>query len=106
MGEEGVGGEFGELGGPDVGGENFFEGNPTGVYLDECLDGGLAFGCFSSADEDAIGVEEVFDCGSFGQKFRIRKNLESYIGGAIVKNGADRFGGANREGGFFDDDLI
>lgn len=71
LGEEGVGGELGELGAPDVGGEDALAWDPGGVHLDDLFHGGFSGVRFGSADEDAIGVEEVFNGGSFREEFGV-----------------------------------
>jgi hypothetical protein len=39
------------------------------------------------ADEDAVGLEQVVDCSSLSQEFRVGKNVEVDIG--IRKTGED-----------------
>lgn len=105
LGEEGVGDEFGEFGGPEVGGEDAFAGNPAGVDADEGFDGGLAFGGGFTADEDAIGVFEVGDGGAFGEELGVGEDLEFAVGGVGAEDGFEGFGGFDGDGGFFDDDF-
>ena len=57
LGEKGVGGEFGELRGPEVGGDDLLLGDPVGVHLREGVDGSLASLVLDlTSDEDAVGL--------------------------------------------------
>lgn len=106
LGEEGVGGEFGEFGAPDVGGEEAFAGDPGGVDLDEGFGGCAAlFGLFA-ANEDTVGVEQVLDGGAFGEEFGVGEDLVFVAVAGCAEDAFDGFGGADWEGGFFDDDFV
>lgn len=106
LSEEGVGCEFGELGGPGIGGHNTFAGNPMSVDVDDLFEGGSTGRRFVRTDEDAVGIVEIPHCGTFGEELRIRKDFEFYAGSAGCENLFYRIGGTDRDGGFFDDDFV
>jgi hypothetical protein len=92
---EGVGGELGHLGGPDLGGEYSLAEDPVGVDLGEERSGGGV-----AADEDAVGILKVGDGGTLGEELGVGENVEGLAGAGSVEDLADTLGGADGEGGF------
>src|SRR5690554_2243148 len=76
LGQEGIGGEFGEFGRPNVGGDDALTIDPAGVNVHEGLYGGLTGFVLSPANEHAVGLVQVLYGGAFGQKFGIREHLK------------------------------
>ena len=107
LGEEGVGNQFGQLGRPEISGDDFFARNPVGINRNEGFEGSLSFWIWLAADEDAVRVFHVCHRGALGKEFRVGENLESGVAHAIGRedrlNGGGRF---DRDGGFLDDDLV
>lgn len=101
LGEESVGGQFGEFAGPDVGREDSLAVDPVGVDVDEGLDGG-GF----AADKDAIGIEEVFDRGSFSEEFRTGENVDGGVAGGVREDALDGLGLVDCERRFLDHDFV
>ena len=107
LGEEGVGDEFGQLRGPEIGGEDALAGDPAGVNRGERFDGCCAFESDFTADEDAVGELEVFDGSAFGEKLGVGEDLEgSAVRGVGSEDRLDcrrRFYG---DGALLNDDLV
>src|SRR5690606_4005502 len=103
--EEGVGDEFGELGGPEVGGDDALAGDPAGIDRGEGLDGGVALGGAFAADEHAVGVEQVGDGGALGEELGVGEDLADAAVAVGLDDLLDGLGGLYRDGGLFDDDL-
>src|SRR5690554_6034959 len=59
LGQEGVGGEFGEFGRPNVGGDDAVPIYPAGVDVHEGLYGGLTCFVLPPADKYAVGLVQV-----------------------------------------------
>nr|CAB3502720.1 unnamed protein product [Digitaria exilis] len=114
LGEEGVGGELGELGGPEVGGEDAVGRDPPGVDVAERGDGGEASGgVVAAADEDAVRGEEVGDGGALGEELGIREDLVADASaaamaavGVVGEDLLDGLGGLDGDGGLLDHDLV
>ena len=69
----------------------------------EQVGGGFAVG----ADDDAVGMEEVLDGGAFAQELGVGDHVEEAAGDAVALDGAaDPLVGVDRDGAFFDDDLV
>ncbi|BAS84779.1 Os03g0425450, partial [Oryza sativa Japonica Group] len=107
LGQERVGGELGQLGGPEVGGEDPLLGDPSGVHVLERLDGGAPRGGLAAADEDAVGGEQVADGGALGEELRVGEDLEAdAVAAVVVEDLLDGLRGLDRHGGLLDDDLV
>src|SRR5690554_4139326 len=76
LGQEGIGGEFGEFGRPYIGGDDALAIYPAGVDVHEGLYGGQTCFILSPTDEYAVGLVQVLYGGAFGQKFGIGEHLE------------------------------
>ena len=89
-----------------------FDGVGTGVVLargEGCVDvredgcGALGVG----ADDDAVGMKEVGDGGTFAQKLRIGDDVEELPVYAVALDGpTDPLVGVDGNGALFDDDLV
>ena len=78
-------------------------GGERGVDAAEEAGGGPGIG----ADDDAVGVEEVGDGGALAQELGVGDDVEEAAGDAVALDGAaDPLVGVDRDGGFFDDDLV
>ena len=105
LGEEGVCGEFRQLGRPDVGGQDLLFRDPGCVYVDDLLyrgESGLGLG---SANQDPVGLEKILDGGSFGEEFGVAEDGE-VVFCVVVEDRVHRSGSADRQSGLFDDDLV
>lgn len=118
LSKHGVGGELGELRGPEADGENAVTGNPVGVDLGEGGAGILARLGLEGADEDTVGGEEVADGGTLSKELGVGENVEAASGlGVGLKDGAHStacqhtvhkihsLGGAARDGRLLYDNL-
>ena len=107
LGEEGVGDEFGQLGRPEIGGEDALAWNPAGINRGQRFDGGIAFRGDFAADEDAVGGFEVFDGGAFGEEFGVGEDLESgAVRGVGREDRLDRRCRFHGDRALFDDDFV
>src|SRR5690554_1167799 len=106
LGQEGVGGEFGEFGRPYVGGDDAVAIDPARVDVHEGLYGGLTGLVLSPADEYAVGLMQVLHGGAFGQKFGIGEHLklQPFVFG--IQYGADALSSTYGQGRFFNHDLV
>ncbi len=99
MGEEGIGGELGELAAPEVGAQDALGRHPLGVDDGEGLDGtGIL-----AADQHPIGGFEIADGGAFCQELMVGEHREGLAAGGRLcfccrEDGSDRLGGAHRQG--------
>jgi len=101
LGQEGIGGELGELRAPEVGAQDPLLGHPMAVHTGQGLNRGRIF----TADQDPIRRFEIGNCGALSQKFRIGEHREGFgrprtghlsLGGS--QNRLHGFGGAHRQG--------
>ena len=106
LGEEGVGHELGQLGRPQVGGQDVLRVDPVGVDAGELLGGGDALGILLAADEDAVGLHEVVDGGTLGEELRIGQYLELEALLVDLEDAADGLGRADGDGRLLHDDLV
>jgi len=119
--EKGIGGmldDLGALGGGEEDGRRCGDAADTGngvgaaVILaagewsvDGVKDGGGAV--VVGTDDDAVGVEEVGDGGSFAEELGIGDDVEEVTGDAVALHGtADPLVGVDGDGAFFDDDFV
>ena len=73
--------------------------------VDAAEQGGGRFGV--GADDDAVGVQEVRDGGALAQELGVGDHVEEAAGDTVALEGAaDPLVGVDRDGGFFDDDLV
>ena len=78
-------------------------GGEWGVDAGEQVGGGFGIG----ADDDAVRVEEVCDGGALAQELGVGDDVEEAAGDTVALEGAaDPLVGVDRDGGFFDDDLV
>uniref|UniRef100_A0A8R7U5F2 Uncharacterized protein n=1 Tax=Triticum urartu TaxID=4572 RepID=A0A8R7U5F2_TRIUA len=104
--EEGVGGELGQLGRPEVGGDDAVLGDPARVHALEDLHGGLALGGLAAADEDAVGREEVPHGGALGEELRVGQDLVADAAAVVGEDLLDGLRGLDGHGGLLDHDLV
>ena len=105
LGEEGIGHKFGQLGRPQVRGDDPVARNPPGVDADQLLQGRFARGRALAADEDAVGLEQVGDGRAFGEKLRVGEHLEITVARVGTQNGQNGFRRFHRNRALFDNDL-
>lgn len=80
LGQHGVGDQLGQLGRPDIGGQDALTRNPSGVDVNEGLGGLLARGGRGRTNEDTVGIEQVIDGGTGGQELGVGQDLELNTG--------------------------
>mmetsp|Transcript_7920 Transcript_7920/g.17017 ORF Transcript_7920/g.17017 Transcript_7920/m.17017 type:complete len:371 (+) Transcript_7920:434-1546(+) len=105
--QKGVGDQFGQLGRPQVGGQDIVARNPVGVYADHGFDGLESLGGLWSTDQDTIGIVQIRHRGTLGQKFGVAQDLEGDVGFFLVggQDAVDGLGRADGHGRFFDNNL-
>lgn len=106
LGEEGVGDELGQLGGPKVGGQDVFPVDPVGVDADELLGGGQALGSLLPTDEDTVGLHEVVNGGTLGEELRVGQDLELESLLVDLEDAADGLGGTDGDGRLLHHNLV
>src|SRR5690554_5349477 len=106
LGQEGIGGEFGEFGRPYIGGDDALAIDPARVDVHKGLYGGLTGFVLSPANEHAVGLVQVLYGGAFGQKLGIGEHLklQAFVFG--IQYGAYALGGAYGQGRFLDHYLV
>ncbi len=120
-GQEGVGGvldDLGRLGGGEQQGRRGEGGAAAGYSVRAGVVGAGGERCVEfaeqrgrdlriGADDDAVRVEKVGDGGSLPQELGIGDDVEEAARDAVALDGAaDPLVGVDRDGGFFDDDLV
>jgi hypothetical protein len=87
VGEEGIGGELGELAAPEVGAQDALGRHPL------------------AADQHPIGAFEIADGGAFRQELGVGEHREGFAAGRrlgfrCAEDGGDHLGGAHGQGAF------
>ena len=75
LSKKGVGDELGQLGRPEVGGDDALAWNPLVVDRDERLDRLETVGGLSTTDQDTVRHFEVVHCRTLGQKLWVGQDL-------------------------------
>ena len=104
--QERVGGQLGELRGPQVGCDDVILRDPVRVHGLECGDGSLALGGHAAADEHAVGFVEVGNGGALGKKLRIGQDLEVDPFVVVREDLLDGLRGLHRDRGLLHHDLV
>jgi hypothetical protein len=76
LSQHGVRGEFGKFRRPQTDGEDTFLWDPVGVNLFEGFACGDTLIGLERTDEDTIRVEEIGDCGTFSEEFRVGEDIK------------------------------
>ena len=84
LGQEGVGGQLGQLAGPGVHGDDPVRRNPVLVDLRQRLDGRLSFVSLLSTNENSVRRHQIINGSSLRKKFRVGENLERDSGFDVV----------------------
>jgi len=106
LGQEGVGHQFGQLAAPDIGGDDPIPGNPAGVDFHNGVPGRSSPFSFPGTNEDPVGIFQIPDRRSFGEKFRVGQDVKGNAVGLAVENPLHGQGRLDRQGALFDDDLV
>jgi len=104
--QERVGGELGQLGGPQVGGDDAVAGHPLRVHVPELGDGGAALGGLAAADEHAVGREQVLHRRAFRQELRVGQDLVPHAPAVVHQDLLDGLGGLDGHRGLLHHDLV
>ena len=104
--QKGVGGELGELAGPDVRGQDALARHPGGVERDQFRDGGASGRRVVAADQHPVGAAEIGDGRALGQELGIGEHLEMRAAVARTEDARHRRRGADRQRALLDDDLV
>ncbi|KAG6550263.1 hypothetical protein Mapa_008223 [Marchantia paleacea] len=104
--QEGIGGELRQLRGPQVGGQDVLLRHPVRVHGLESGHGLLAFGSLAASDQDAVGLLQILDGGTLGQKLRVRQDLEVDPLVVVRQNLLNCLRGLHRHGGFLHHNLV
>jgi hypothetical protein len=83
LGQQGVGGELGELGGPEVHGDDLLTVDPAGVDIGQRGGSGTSGGSVKGSDKDTVRVSQVGDGGTFGQEFGVGEDVEVDSGAGV-----------------------
>mmetsp|Transcript_89322 Transcript_89322/g.193335 ORF Transcript_89322/g.193335 Transcript_89322/m.193335 type:complete len:212 (-) Transcript_89322:311-946(-) len=105
LGQEGVRDQLGELGGPQVGGDDALRLDPVRVNRHEGGDGSQAFGGLVAADEHSGREQQVLHGGALGQKLGVTQHLE-LVGRGAGKHSLDRLGRSDGDSGLLNHNLI
>jgi hypothetical protein len=106
LGEECVGDELGEFGGPQVGGEDLRPWDPIGVYANERLGGLEALGSLVSSNQDTVGLEQIRHGSTFGKELWVAQDLKVETLGVGLQDAADGLSRADGDGRLFDNNLV
>lgn len=104
--QKGVGGQFGQLSRPEVGGNDALARHPALIDRHDLLDGRSARGRALAADQHAVGVLQVVNGRALCQKLGIRDDIKVHASPRLrVKNALHRFSCSHRQRALFHDDL-
>mmetsp|Transcript_2861 Transcript_2861/g.5134 ORF Transcript_2861/g.5134 Transcript_2861/m.5134 type:complete len:362 (+) Transcript_2861:190-1275(+) len=107
LGEEGVAGEFGELTGPEVGGDDLLLSDPVAVDVDDLGDGDLSLGRAVASDKNAHGILEITDGAALSKELGVRDDLELDVVALVgLEDRVDLLGRSKGHGALLDDDLV
>jgi len=106
VGEEGVGGELGELAAPEVGAQDALGRHPVAVDRGQGLDGAGIL----AADQHPIRVFEIADGGAFRQELGVGEYRKALAAGRCIafcgEDRANHFGGPHRQGALLHHDRV
>lgn len=106
LGEEAVGGQLGELGGPDVGGDDALARHPAVVEVNHDLEGGETVGGLLGAEEDTRGLEKIVDGGTLSEELGVVDDAELDAGIGLLEDSLEGGGGTDGDGGLLNDNLV